>query len=238
MIVFDRVSKQYEDGTLALDDISLEIKQGEFVSIIGHSGAGKTTLLKMIWAEEQATRGAVYFDDRDIASLRRYEIPLHRRHVGVVFQDYRLFPHKNAFENVAFMLEASGHSDEEIESDVPYALDLVNLADKHYRFPHQLSEGEQQRLAIARAMVHQPRIIVADEPTGNLDPIATREIITILKKINDLGTTILLTTHTPDVVNELGKRVITLHDGRIIHDDEKGIYREVPRDKGYNLSKI
>lgn len=235
MIVFDRVSKQYDDGTRALDDISFEIKQGDFISIIGHSGAGKTTLLKMIWAEEHPTRGAVYFEDRDIRSLRRYEVPFHRRRVGVVFQDYRLLPHKNAFENVAFLLQAAGQSDLEIESDVPYALDLVNLGDKHYRYPHQLSEGEQQRLAIARAIVHQPRIIVADEPTGNLDPVATREIIAILKKINDLGTTVVLTTHSPDVVNELGRRVITLQDGRIVSDEAQGKYNEVPKATFSNL---
>lgn len=225
MIYFDRVSKQYTDGSSALEDISLEIQPGEFVSVVGHSGAGKTTLLKMIWAEEKPTHGAVYFQQQNIHRLNSGELSRHRRRIGVVFQDYRLLAHKTVAENVAFLMEAAGRPDHEIASDVPYALDLVDLADKMHRFPHQLSEGEQQRLAIARAIVNQPDMVIADEPTGNLDPAATYEVVQILKKINELGTTVVLTTHSKGVVDSLKKRVVTLEDGKIIGDEQHGSYK-------------
>ncbi|OGI83405.1 cell division ATP-binding protein FtsE [Candidatus Nomurabacteria bacterium RIFCSPLOWO2_01_FULL_36_10b] len=225
MISFERVTKQYDDDITALDDITLTIHPGEFVSITGHSGSGKTTLLKMIWAEENPTSGKVYFGKDEIHRLPRHLIPEHRRRIGSVFQDYRLLPHKNVFENVAFMLEVSGRSDEDIMHDVPYALDLVNLVGKEHRYPHQLSAGEQQRLAIARAIIHQPQVLLADEPTGNLDPATADEIIAIFKKLNELGTTVILTTHSKQIVDSLARRVITLNQGRIIHDDIKGSYR-------------
>ncbi len=225
MIIFDRVSKQYEDGVFALRDISLRINEGEFVSIIGKSGAGKTTLLKMLWAEVAPTAGHVYFNEDDIHSLNSHYKALHRRRIGMVFQDYRLLPHKTVFENIAFMMEVAGKSDLEIRAEVPYALDLVGLGDMANRFPHQLSEGQQQRLGIARAIIHQPEALLADEPTGNLDPASAADIISIFKKINQLGTTVVMTTHSKSIVDMLGKRVLTLEDGQIIHDDERGTYR-------------
>ncbi len=225
MIIFDRVSKQYEDGAFALRDVSLQINEGEFVSIIGKSGAGKTTLLKTIWAEVTPTSGDVYFNEDNIHSLNSYDKALHRRRIGMVFQDYRLLPHKTVFENIAFMMEVAGKSDAEIRAEVPYALDLVGLSDMAHRFPHQLSEGQQQRLGIARAIIHQPEALLADEPTGNLDPISATDIINIFKKINQLGTTVVMTTHSKSIVDMLGKRVLTIEDGQIIHDDLRGVYR-------------
>ncbi|MEN9649777.1 MAG: hypothetical protein RL094_744 [Candidatus Parcubacteria bacterium] len=224
MLLFDKVTKLYKDNSLALDNISMNIKPREFVSIVGHSGAGKTTLLKMILAEEEPTEGIVFFEDTDIHSLRRKEMNQYRRRIGTVFQDFRLLPDKTAYENVAFAMEAAGRSDEEIASDVPHVLELVDLGRKMHNFPHQLSGGEKQRVAIARAIVNQPDFIIADEPTGNLDPANTYEIIQILKKINDLGTTILLTTHNVGVIENLGKRVISMKNGRIIEDSAEGKY--------------
>lgn len=223
MIIFDNVTKKYENAP-AIENIDFAIEPGEFLSIVGHSGAGKTTLLKLILAEEKPTEGSVLFDELDIHSLRKSEINLLRRRLGIVFQDFRLLPYKTSFENVAFTMEVSGRTDDEIESDVPYALELVGMADKADSFPHELSGGEKQRLAIARAIVTQPDMLIADEPTGNLDPVNTYEIIQILQKINDLGTTILLTTHNKGVIDSLGRRVITMEDGRIARDDRQGRY--------------
>lgn len=220
MLHFDKVSKKYKDETSALDNISLLIRPKEFVSIVGVSGAGKTTLLKMILAEESPSDGAVYFEKIDINSLRKSEMNDYRRRIGTIFQDFRLLPDKTAYENVAFAMEAAGRTDEEIASDVPHVLELVDLGRKLHNFPHQLSGGEKQRVAIARAIVNQPDLIIADEPTGNLDPVNTYDIIQILKKINDLGTTILLTTHNTGIVEHLGKRVITMQGGKILHDTE------------------
>lgn len=224
MLLFDKVTKLYADNSLALDNISLQIKPREFVSIVGHSGAGKTTLLKMILAEEKPSEGIVFFEDTDIHSLARKEMNNYRRRIGTVFQDFRLLPDKTAYENVAFAMEAAGRSDEEIAGDVPHVLELVDLGRKMHNFPHQLSGGEKQRVAIARAIVNQPDFIIADEPTGNLDPANTYEIIQILKKINDLGTTILLTTHNVGVIDNIGKRVISMKEGRIIEDSPEGAY--------------
>lgn len=224
MIHFEGVSKHYERGFPSLDDITLRITPGEFVTIVGHSGAGKTTLVRLLLGEEKPTGGKVHFDGVDIHSLRSHEIPVVRRRMGTVFQDYKLLPTKTAFENVAFAMEAAGRTDDDIVSDVPYALELVGLGNKARSFPGQMSGGERQRLAIARAIINQPEVIIADEPTGNLDPVATREIIEILKKINDLGTTVILTTHNKGVVDDLGKRVITIKGGRIIRDDPQGRY--------------
>jgi cell division transport system ATP-binding protein len=224
MIVFEKVTKIYSDGTVALDDVTFSVGPKEFISIVGHSGAGKTTLVKMLLAEDKPTKGRVFFESKDIHGLRKSEIHNIRRKIGTVFQDYRLLSNKTIYENVAFVMEVSGRSEEEIASDVPYVLELVDLSNKAFNFPHELSGGEKQRVAIARAIVNQPEIIIADEPTGNLDPINTNEIIQILKKINDLGTTIILTTHNKGVIDSLGKRVITMDSGKIVRDDATGRY--------------
>ena len=224
MIYFDKVTKNYHGGTKALDEIELRIEPKEFVSIVGHSGAGKTTLIKMILAEEDPTHGSVFFESTDIHSLKKKEVSNLRKRIGTIFQDFRLLSHKNVYENIAFAMEAAGFSDEEIISDVPHALELVDLTDKAWSFPNELSGGEQQRVAIARAIVTQPDVIIADEPTGNLDPINTFEIIQMLQKINDLGTTVILTTHNRGVIDDLGKRVVTMENGKIIRDDASGRY--------------
>ncbi len=222
MLYFDRVSKEYENGNKVLCDISLTINKGELVSVVGHSGAGKTTLIKMLLAEEAPTEGVVSFNSDDIHLLRGKDMTNYRRKVGVVFQDFRLIPNKTAYENVAFAMEAAGRHDDEISEDVPHVLDLVDLKDKMHHFPHQLSGGEQQRVAIARAIINRPEIIIADEPTGNLDPLNTYDIVQILKKINDLGTTVILTTHNKGIVDNLGRRVITMENGRVTRDQKSG----------------
>ncbi len=224
MIYFDKVSKIYPGDSIALEDVSFGIEPGEFVSVVGHSGAGKTTLLKMILAEDHPTSGTVFFESTDIRSMAKREIPQLRRRIGSVFQDFRLLPNKTAYENIAFTMEAAGRSDEEIASDVPYVLDLVGLEKKIWNFPRELSGGERQRVAIARALVNQPDLLIADEPTGNLDPVNTHEIMQIFKKINEIGTTVILTTHNKSVIDALGKRVITMERGRVVRDDKEGKY--------------
>ena len=223
MINFQNVSKSY-NGEESLRDITFKVSPKEFVSIVGHSGAGKTTLIKMILAEERPTEGQVFFQSIDINALRPSDMNHIRQRIGAVFQDFRLLPDKNAYENIAFAMEASGRTDDEISADVPHILDLVGLSHKMQSFPKELSGGERQRVAIARAIVNKPDVILADEPTGNLDPLNTHEIIQILKKINDLGTTILLATHNKGVIDNLGKRVITMEEGKIIRDDPTGKY--------------
>ncbi len=224
MIHFDKVTKQYSDDTVALEDVSFSIASGEFVSIVGHSGAGKTTLMKMLLAEEAPTGGSIFFESTNVNKVPRSKVSKLRRRIGTVFQDFRLLPHKTTYENIAFAMEAAGRSDKEIESDVPQVLELVDLGEKLWSFPHQLSGGQRQRVAIARAIINQPDILIADEPTGNLDPINTHEIIQILKKINDMGTTVILTTHNKGVIDSLGKRVITMDKGRVARDDKEGRY--------------
>jgi len=224
MIYFDNVSKSYPDGTIALNGVTLSVKEGEFVSIVGHSGAGKTTLMKLLLGEDHPTTGSVSLDSVNLKKMKSKEMPEFRRRIGVIFQDFRLLPNKTAYENVAFAMEVAGKSDEEISNDVPHVLELVDLTKKMWNFPRQLSGGELQRVAIARAIVNHPDLIIADEPTGNLDPINTYEIVQILKKINDMGTTVILTTHNKGVVEALGKRVITMDHGRIIRDDSTGKY--------------
>jgi cell division transport system ATP-binding protein len=224
MIHFDKVSKIYRDGTPALEDITLTVNPHEFVSIVGHSGAGKTTLLKMLLAQERPTSGNVFFEQVDVHSLRASSMHHYRRKIGMVFQDFRLIPNKTAYENIAFAMEAAGRPDDEIASDVPYILNLVDLSSKAQHFPHQLSGGEQQRVAIGRAIINQPDLIIADEPTGNLDPINTYEVVEILKKVNELGTTVIITTHNKGVVDAMGRRVITMDRGRVIRDDPQGQY--------------
>ncbi len=224
MIKFENVSKVYLNEDPSLADINLVINEGEFVSIVGHSGAGKTTLTKLILAEEHPTLGNIFFESIDVHKLRNKDMTKYRSRIGVIFQDFRLLPKKTAYENIAFAMEAAGKTDEEIRTDVPHVLELVDLSSKIFHFPHQMSGGEKQRLAIARAIINQPELIIADEPTGNLDPVNTYEVVQILKKINDLGTTIVLTTHNKDVVESIGKRVITLERGKIIRDDMSGKY--------------
>lgn len=225
MIYFDNVSKIYNSGrSVALHDVTFQVAPNEFVSIVGHSGAGKTTLLKMLIVEDKPTKGQVFFESLDINTISRSALPKYRRKIGTVFQDFKLLPHKTAYENIAFAMEANGRTDEEIAENVPQALELVDLGDKVWNFPHELSGGEKQRVAIARAIVNQPDIIIADEPTGNLDPIATYEVVQILKKINDLGTTVIMTTHNKGVIDALGRRVITMDEGRIVRDDVEGKY--------------
>lgn len=224
MILFDRVSKVYSDDSIALDSITLTIEPREFVSIVGPSGAGKTTLLKLFLAEEKPTEGAVLYDDIDVHSLDKKAINDFRRNIGMVFQDFRLLPNMTVYENIAFTMEASGRSDDEIESDVPHVLELVGLTSKAWNFPHELSGGEKQRVAIARALVNEPDVIIADEPTGNLDPANTYDVVQILKKINDLGTTVILTTHNKGIIDSLGRRVIAMEKGRVVRDDKSGKY--------------
>ena len=208
----------------ALEDVSFRINPGEFVSIVGRSGAGKSTLIKLLIGEEKPTKGRVFFGQYEVNRLRDKDLPALRRHIGIVFQEFRLLPMKNAYENVAFALEVAGRTQSEIAELVPQVLDMVGLSDKVNNFPHELSGGEKQRVAIARAMVHRPEVIIADEPTGNLDPFHSWEIINLLQKINQLGTTVILATHEKDIVNALDRRVVTLDHGRVIRDEEKGKY--------------
>ncbi len=222
MIYFDNVSKEYQNGHKVLENVTLTINKGELVSIVGHSGAGKTTLIKLLLAEEKPSEGIVSYHSEDIHNLNGKEMTDYRRRVGVVFQDFRLIPYKTVYENVAFAMEAAGKHDEDIIEDVPHVLELVDLKDKLNHFPHQLSGGEQQRVAIARAIINRPEIIIADEPTGNLDPLNTYDIVQILKKINDLGTTVILTTHNKGIVDTLGRRVITMENGRVSRDQKTG----------------
>ena len=224
MIYFDKVSKIYPDESIALDQVTFQVEPNEFVTIVGHSGAGKTTLIKMLIAEDRPTEGSVFFESSNIHKLGKGDINRLRRRIGTVFQDFRLIPNKTAYENIAFAMEASGKTDSEIASDVPHVLELVDLGKKIWNFPHELSGGEKQRVAIARAIVTQPDIIIADEPTGNLDPINTYEIIRILQKIHALGTTVLLTTHNKGVVDEVSGRVITMEKGKVVRDDKSGKY--------------
>ncbi|MBI5645165.1 cell division ATP-binding protein FtsE [Candidatus Kaiserbacteria bacterium] len=225
MIYFEKVTKIYREGAPpAVSDVTLNVDPSEFVSLVGHSGAGKTTLLKMLFAEVYPTEGTVYFGSREIPNLSGNELLKLRRNIGTIFQDFRLLPTKNVYENIAFALEVAGKSDEDIQADVPHVLDLVGLSDKIWSFPHELSGGEQQRVAIARAIVNQPEVLIADEPTGNLDPINAHDVVEILKKINDLGTTVILTTHNKTIVDSIGRRVVTMDQGRIVRDDKQGKY--------------
>lgn len=225
MIYFDNVTKIYFEGTPpAVEAVTLKIEPGEFVSLVGHSGAGKTTLLKMLFAEVSPTEGSVFFGEHEIAKLTTKELLRLRRNIGTVFQDFRLLPTKNVYENIAFALEVAGKTDEDIQADVPHVLDLVGLGEKIWNFPHELSGGEQQRVAIARALVNQPEVLIADEPTGNLDPINAHDVVEILKRINDLGTTVLLTTHNKTVVDSIGRRVVTMDQGKVVRDDPHGTY--------------
>lgn len=225
MIKFDQVTKKFKDDFAALEDINLEIKEGEFISLVGASGAGKSTLLKLIYAEEKPTVGTVFFKDKPLDSIKRRKMPFHRRNIGTVFQDFKLLPKKTAFENVAYALEACGAPKSEIMEDVPQILDIVGLGEKMHKFPRELSGGEQQRVALARALIHKPMVIVADEPTGNLDPVSSVEIVELLLKINNLGTTVILASHDKEIVNKAAKRMVILDKGRIVGDEARGEYK-------------
>lgn len=226
MILLDRVSKTYSKTMgPSLDRVSIHVDPKEFVIVVGQSGAGKTTLLRLLTREERPTSGKIIIGGIDYDKLRDRDIPLLRRKIGVVFQDFKLLPNKNVYENVAFALEIVGVGNKEIKHTVPKVLDLVNLQGKERRMPLELSGGERQRVAIARAVVRQPRILIADEPTGNLDPKHAWDVIKVLEKINRFGTTVLLTTHNVDIVNKLKRRVVTLQHGKVVSDRANADYK-------------
>lgn len=225
MISVSNITKIYnskKEPIIALDNVSFNVGKKEFVSIVGKSGAGKTTLLKLILAEEKPTEGTVFFDNQNIFDIKKSQISLLRRRIGTVFQDYKLFSSKTTYENIAYVMEVIGASDEDIKRDVSQVLEIVGLSDRADNFPYELSGGEKQRVAIARALIHRPAVILADEPTGNLDPYNTFDIIRLLVKIYELGTTVILSTHDKEVINGLRKRVITLEDGKVIRDEKRG----------------
>ncbi len=222
MIRFDKVTKIYLPDTVVLQDVSFEVKEGEFVSIVGKSGAGKTTLTRLVLGLEKPTAGNVFFNKKNISDASSSEIQEIRRKIGCVYQDYKLLPTKTVYENVSYIMEVEGKENDEILSEVPKVLEAIGLKEKIGNFPKDLSGGEQQRLAIARALVNHPDVIIADEPTGNLDPYNTYEVILLLEKINKAGKTVILLTHNREIVNKLGKRVITIENGKIIRDEERG----------------
>lgn len=235
MILLDSVTKRYPgDENPALDNVSLHIEPNEFVFLVGKSGAGKSTLMKMITKEENPDAGKIIIGGIDLDYVKKRHIPGYRRRLGVVFQDFKLLPRRTVYENVAFALEIAGMSGKDIRKTVPKVLELVDLSDQAKKFPAQLSGGQQQRVSIARSVARQPKILIADEPTANLDKLTTEEIIGLLKRINDFGTTILVTTHNENIVNTLQKRVITLKDGKIVNDQKNnGVYKldETPAPK-------
>lgn len=222
MIKFSKVTKVYPPNNTVLQDVSFEVKEGEFVSIVGKSGAGKTTLIRMILGLEQPTYGDVFFDGLNISQIESADLQKMRRRIGGVYQDYKLLPAKTVYENVAYIMAASGKENEEIATEVPKLLEVIGLQEKVDNFPGELSGGEQQRLAIARALVNYPDVIIADEPTGNLDPYNSYEVISLLEKVNRAGKTVVLSTHDREIINKLGKRVITIESGVIVRDEEKG----------------
>jgi len=222
MIRYNNVTKIYPDKSIAVRDVTFFIDKGEFVSLVGKSGAGKTTLLKLLLAEEKPTQGEIFFDNLAVHEIRSSHLPDLRRNIGMVFQDYKLLDSKTAYENVAYVMEVLGLTEKVIKRDVQEVLEIVGLAERTTHYPNQLSGGEKQRVAIARALIHRPYVIVADEPTGNLDPYHSREIIELLLKINELGTTVLLATHDREIINRLHKRVLTLVEGRLTRDDPHG----------------
>ncbi len=225
MITFENVTKYYGKSK-ALNSINLDIQPGEFISIVGMSGAGKSTLMKLIIGEEQLDHGKILIDGIDMSTVRSKDLPYLRRKIGIVFQDIKLLPKRTAFENVAFAMEVSGHRKEKIDKDVPKILELVGLLHKQENFPHEMSGGEKQRVAIARSLAHRPILLLADEPTGNLDEVNAAEVLELLTKINELGTTVILATHAADLVNKINKRVITIEGGQItLEQATKGKYK-------------
>lgn len=224
MIEFVNVNKQYKSGKKALDNINLKINKGDFIFLVGSSGAGKSTFIKLLLKEEEVSSGSITIDNSDITKIPKRKIPKLRRGIGVVFQDFRLLPNKNVYENVAFAMEITGHTTKEIRRRVPFVLGMVGLSEKAKSYPNQLSGGEQQRVSIARAIVNNPNLLIADEPTGNLDPQTAWEIMNILKDINRRGTTIIMATHAKELVDEMKKRVVALDKGKLVRDEERGSY--------------
>jgi cell division transport system ATP-binding protein len=225
VIRLDNVTKTYASGQRpALDDVSVEVERGEFVFVVGASGSGKSTMLRLVLKEEKATSGTVHVAGRDLATLSSWKVPQLRRQIGAVFQDFRLLPGKNVFQNVAFALQVIGKPRHVIAQVVPETLELVGLGGKENRLPHELSGGEQQRVAIARAFVNRPSILLADEPTGNLDPTTSIGIMRLLDRINRTGTTIVMATHDDEIVDQMRKRVVELEDGRLVRDQARGVY--------------
>jgi cell division transport system ATP-binding protein len=224
LIKFENVSKEYDNNVKALINVSLDIHKGEFVFLVGSSGAGKSTMIKLLLKEEEPTEGKIILKDMDITKVRNRKIPYIRRNVGVVFQDFRLLPNKTVYENVAFAMEIIGAHPKEIRRNVPMVLSMVDLSRKASSFPDQLSGGERQRVSIARAIVNSPPVLIADEPTGNLDPETAWEIMRVLSEINGRGTTILMATHAKDIVNNMKKRVIEINEGKLVRDEQKGGY--------------
>ena len=222
MISFRDVTKIYPPETQALKDVSFEVQKGEFVSVVGRSGAGKTTLLKLLIGAEKPTAGQIFFDNQDVHRLSLDQLAGARRRIGMVFQDYKLLPSRALYENIAYILEVIGASDEEIAEEVPQVLELVGLEQRANHFPRQLSGGEHQRAAVARAIIHRPELLLADEPTGNLDPYHTKDVVHLLQKINEMGTAVILATHNRETINSLKRRVITLEEGKLIRDEQKG----------------
>ncbi len=224
MIVFKDITKFYPPHLAALKKINLAIKKGEFISIVGRSGAGKTTLLRLLTREEKPSEGEVFIEEKNLSLLKAHSLPILRRRIGNIFQDFKLLPRKTIFENVSFAMEVAGFRTKEIKERVPRILEVVGIRSKMENFPHQLSAGEKQRVAIARALIHRPEILLADEPTGNLDLLNSLDIVKLLIKINQLGTTVILATHDREVINNLGRRVVTLEGGKLIRDEENGRY--------------
>lgn len=235
MVEFRDVTKKYPSGTIALRDVNFKVNKGEFVFVVGQSGSGKSTLVKLMFKEEEPTAGEVFVNSFEVSSLEHKEVPYLRRSMGVVFQDFRLLPNKTVYENVAFTLQIVEAMPKEIRRQVPMALALVGLSRKANMFPQQLSGGEQQRVALARALVNNPAVLIADEPTGNLDPENSWEIIKLLDEINQRGTTVIVTTHEKTIVDEMKKRVIAIHGGKIIRDQQKGSYRDESKNPKNNI---
>ena len=232
MINFDSVSKQYKNSnTPALDDINLNIEQGDFVFLVGQSGSGKSSLLRLLLKEEKPTSGTVTVDGINVAKLPNRKVPAFRRTMGIVFQDFRLLPGKTVFDNVAFGMEVIGKSKKEIQQRIPALLDLVGLEEKAHRLPSELSGGEQQRVALARAFVNRPKLLLADEPTGNLDPSTSVGIMKLLDRINRTGTTIVMATHDVAIVDQMRKRIVQMENGKIIRDQERGMYGHTGQSK-------
>ena len=224
MIQFKNVTKVYNNNVFALSNINVDIEKGEFVFLVGPSGAGKSTFIKMLLKEVQPTSGSIIVNNMDVTNLKRKEIPYYRRNIGVVFQDFRLIPNLNVYENVAFAMRVVEAPLREIRKKVPVVLSLVGLANKYKAFPHELSGGEQQRVSLARAIVNNPSILIADEPTGNLDPETAMDIMETLNDINHAGTTVVMATHAKDIVDSMKKRVIAVEKGIIVRDEQRGTY--------------
>jgi len=225
IIAMDHISKQYSTGVEALSDVSIRIHKGEFVFVVGKSGSGKSTFIKLLLKELNPTEGRIFVGGRQVTNLKRKQVSLYRRKIGVVFQDFRLLKNKTVFENVAFAQEIIGMTKRDIARNVPIMLEMVGLKGKEKMYPHELSGGEQQRVAIARALINQPTILLADEPTGNLDPKTAWDIMMLLEVVNKMGTTVVVVTHNNDVVDVMQKRVINLEDGVLVRDEKKGGYQ-------------